>query len=145
MRMTTLMTGLLAASLLAGCGGSTPTSPGGNPMPGSGGDGGDGGGGGAPNPATAAVTVGNVFFRSSNGTVNPAVDRIAVGGTVTWTWANNGSVQHNIQSQGSPSFTSSPLQSASGSTYQVTFSTAGVYHYDCLVHGSSMSGTVIVE
>jgi len=143
MRITTLMTGLLAASLLAGCGGSTPTSPGGNPMPG---NGGDGGGGGGPNPSTAAVTVGNVFFRSAgDGSANPAVDKIAVGGTVTWTWANNGSVQHNVQSLGSPGFASSPIQSASGSTYQVTFSTPGVYHYDCIVHGSSMSGTIVVQ
>jgi plastocyanin len=145
MRITTLMASLLAASLIAGCGGSTPTSPGGNPMTGNGGDGGNGGGGG-PNPSSAAVTVGNIFFRSGhNGTVNPAADTIAVTGTVTWTWADNGSVPHNIQSVGTPGFSSSAIQTAKGSTYMATFSTAGVYHYQCIVHGSSMSGTIVVQ
>jgi plastocyanin len=140
MRIATLMTGLLAASLIAGCGGYTPTSP---TMGGTGGNGGNGGGG--PSPSTAAVTVGNVFFRSGNGSVNPAVDRIAVGGTVTWTWASNGSVSHSVRSVGSTGFTSSAIQTAGGSTYQVTFPTAGTYHYDCIVHGSAMSGTIVVQ
>ena len=138
MRITTLMTGLLAASLIAGCGGSTPTSPSGNPTPTPVTGGGDG--------SSAAVTVGNIFFRSGhNGTVNPAVDTIAVGGTVTWTWASNGSVPHSVQSVGSSGFTSSAVQTAGGSTYKVTFSTAGVYHYDCSVHGSAMSGSIVVQ
>jgi plastocyanin len=145
MRITTLMTGLLAASLLGGCGGSTPTSPSGNPMPGTGGNGGYGGGGG-PSPSSAAVTVGNVFFRSGrNGTVNPAVDTIAAGGTVTWTWGSNGAVSHSVQSQGSPGFTSSAIQTAAGSSYQVTFPAAGTYRYNCVVHGNSMTGTVVVQ
>ena len=147
MRITTLMAGLLAATLIAGCGGSSPTSPTGYPMPGNGGgDGGNGGGGGGPAPSSGAVTVGNVFFKSGrNGSVNPAVDTIAVGGTVTWTWATNGNVQHSVQSLGSPAFNSSPIQTASGSTHQVTFSTAGVYHYDCIIHGTAMSGTIVVQ
>src|SRR5437868_7842637 len=111
MRIMTLMTGLSAATLMAGCGGSTPTSPSGNPTP----TPVTGGGGGS----SAAVTVGNILFRSGqNGTVNPAVDTIAVAGTVNWTWASNGSVPHSVQSVGSPSFTSSAVQSAGGSTYK---------------------------
>jgi plastocyanin len=27
----------------------------------------------------------------------------------------------------------------------VTFPTAGVYHYQCSVHGSAMSGTIVVR
>jgi plastocyanin len=95
---------------------------------------------------TAAVTVGNDFFKSGrNGTVNAAVDTVAVGGSVTWTWASNGNVPHSVQSIGSPAFTSSGIQTAAGSTYRITFSSAGVYRYQCIVHGSAMSGTIVVR
>jgi plastocyanin len=114
-------------------GGSTGGSTGGN-------------GGGTTAPLAAAVTVGNIFFRSGhNGSANPAVDTLAAGGTVTWTWTNSGSVPHSIESLGSPSFASSDIKSGDGSTYQVTFSTPGTYQYDCAVHGAMMRGTIVVR
>jgi plastocyanin len=146
-----LVSGMLATALLAGCsnndgsstglvtGGGTDTTGTGVPA----------GGTNAP-PATsantaAAVTVGNIFFTSGrNGSSNPAVDTVAVGATVTWTWGTTGTTPHSVQSLGSPSFTSSAVQSGSGSTYQVTFAQAGTYQYDCAVHGSLMTGTIVV-
>lgn len=93
-------------------------------------------------PTTAAVEVGDNFFKSSrNASSNPAVDTIAVGGSVTWTWG--GSTSHSVRSQGSPSLTSSAIMT-SGS-YSFTFNTAGTYTYDCAVHGASMTGTVVVR
>jgi plastocyanin len=93
-----------------------------------------------PLPTTASVQVGNIFFKSvHNATQNPAVDTIAVGGTVTWNWAGG---THSVQSTGTPSFTSSAIQS-SGS-YAFTFNTAGSYSYDCAVHGAAMTGKVVV-
>lgn len=95
-----------------------------------------------PIPPTAAVDIGDDFFKSShNATQNPAVDTVAVGGQVTWTWT--GAVNHSVQSTGSPSFTSSTIQ-ASG-TYQRAFNVAGTYHYDCAVHGAIMSGIIVVK
>jgi plastocyanin len=92
-----------------------------------------------------SVTVGNILFRSDrNASVNPAVDTVVAGGTVTWTWVNTGAVPHTVESLGTPSFTSSGLESANGSTYQLTFSTPGTYQYDCAVHGNMMTGTVVV-
>jgi plastocyanin len=97
-----------------------------------------------PIPTTAAVRVGNIFFGSSlNGTQNPAVDTVAVGGTVTWTWVSNG--QHSVQSTGSPGFASSGFMSVSGNTYAVTFNTAGTYQYDCGIHGTLMTGRIVVR
>ena len=94
-----------------------------------------------PIPTTASVRVGNIFFTSNhNGTSNPAVDTVAVGGTVTWSWVAG---SHSVQSTGSPSFTSSAVLS-SGS-YQFTFGTAGTYSYDCAVHGTAMTGQVVVR
>src|SRR2546430_17633193 len=58
---------MLAATLLAGCGGVTSPGGGGHPV-------GDG-------------LVGNIFFRSAhNGTTNPAVDTIAARDSITWSW-----------------------------------------------------------
>jgi plastocyanin len=96
-------------------------------------------------PSTAQVSVGNDFFRSSNGTQNPAVDTIRAGGTVTWTWSAAGS--HSIQSTGIPPavFRNSVVMSAAGSTYAVTFLNPGTYDYDCAVHGAAMSGRIVVR
>jgi len=135
MRLITAAIGCVTLASLAGCGGSSgaPSSttgvPGNNPNP-----------GGGP---VGAVTVGpNVEFVSShNGSQNPAVDTIPVGGTITWTWS--GGLLHSVQSVGSTSFASSSTKTAG--TYAVTVSAAGTYQYDCAVHGSAMRGTVVVQ
>ena len=99
-----------------------------------------------PPPGTVAVAVGNIFFRSNrNNTSNPAVDTVAVNGTVTWTWVNTGPEPHSVQSTGGTSFTSSDIQSGSGVEYQFQFPAAGTYTYNCAVHGSSMTGRVVVR
>ncbi len=137
----------VALSVLAGCSGGSPTgsSDGGGSSGGSTG-GGTGGATSDPAPLTAAITAGNIFFKSGhNGSANPAVDTVAVDGTVMWTWTNTGNIPHSVQSLGSPSFTSSAIQTGDGSTYQVKFSTPGTYRYDCAVHGSAMSGTIVVR
>ena len=111
---------------LAACGGAT--SP-------------DGGGGGGP---VGQVTVGDTFFRSArNGSQNSAVDTIAAGSSVTWTW-NGGS--HSIQSTGLPPevFRNSVVLVGANNTYSVTFRNPGTYPYQCQVHGSAMTGRIVV-
>jgi plastocyanin len=105
----------------------------------------NGDGGGDPAPTAAAVIVGNNFFRSGQDGSNPTTVTVAVGGTVTWTWTDTGGIPHSVQSLGSPSFTSSEIQAGNGSTYRVTFTEPGTYRYDCAVHGTMMSGTVVVR
>jgi len=131
MRRTTW---IVAAALfsLAACG--SVTSYGG---------GGGGGGGGGP---SGQIIVGNVLFQSShNGSQNPAVDTVAVGSTVTWTWTATGTVSHNVQSQATPNFASSAIQTGNGKSYAVVFNTPGTYQYDCAVHGTAMRGTIVVR
>jgi hypothetical protein len=142
-----LLTAAASLAVLAGCSGSnTPTDPG-NPAPGPGPDPQPAPAPApAPAPSTAAIIVGNIFFKSGlNGSTNQAVDTVAVGGTVTWTWTNTGSVPHSIESEGAPAFTSSDVLTGGGSTHHVTFSTPGTYRYDCAVHGAAMSGTIVVR
>jgi plastocyanin len=90
-----------------------------------------GGGGGA------SVTVSNNVFTPADVTIN-------AGETVTWTWGS-GATSHSVQSTGSPSFPSSSILSGSVATYSNTFDTPGTYSYDCVVHGTAMSGTVTVQ
>jgi plastocyanin len=88
------------------------------------------------------VQIGDNFFKSvANNTQNPAVDTIAVGGTVTWTWV--GINPHSVESTGVTSFTSSTIKNSG--TYAFTFTSAGTYTYDCGVHGLSMTGRVVVR
>lgn len=84
-----------------------------------------------PAPSTAAVSVIDNAFQPQNATV-------AAGGTVTWTW--NGSNTHNVTFA---TGTNSATQ-ASG-TFSRTFNTAGSFDYQCSIHGSAMSGTIIVQ
>jgi plastocyanin len=100
----------------------------------------------APSTGGEGVTVGDIFFRSNhNGSANPAVDTVVAGTTVTWTWGSNENLPHSVQSLGSPSFTSSATQAGPGKAYQFTFTTLGTYEYDCAVHGSAMTGTIVVR
>ena len=99
---------------------------------------------GSRSVVAAAVAVGNSFFRSGHdGSANPAVDTVAAGGTVTWTWTNAGSIPHSVESVGSPSFTSSDIKTGDGSTYHATFATPGTYQYECAVHGAAMRETIV--
>jgi len=100
----------------------------------------------APTTGGEGVSVGNIFFRSNhNGSANPAVDTVVAGTTVTWTWDGTGTTPHSVQSQGSPGFPSSTVLTGDGQAYSFTFSVPGTYQYDCAVHGSAMTGTMVVR
>jgi plastocyanin len=104
----------------------------------------DGGGGGGG--AAGTVTVGNILFKSGhNGTQNPAIDTVAAGTTVTWTWTSTGDTPHSVHSEEAPAFTSSDILTGNGKTYTFTFTTPGTYQYDCAVHGDAMTGTIVVQ
>src|SRR5262245_27079897 len=103
---------------------------------------------GEPRPLgpDAQVTVGNDFFRSGqNGTQDPAVDTVAAGARITWTWNAAGS--HSIRSTGIPPavFRNSVVMSAAGSTYSLRIFNPGTYDYDCAVHGAAMTGRIAVK
>lgn len=92
-------------------------------------------------PLAISVSVGDFFFRSGrNNTQDPAVDTLAVGGSVTWSFT--GAFNHSVRSLGDPSFVSSGLQSTG--VFLRTFSSVGVYEYDCQVH-PAMTGRIVVR
>ena len=99
-----------------------------------------------PPPNAASVSVGNILFRSNrNTTTNPAVDTVAVNGTVTWSWVGTGSVTHSVLSQESPQFMSSGLLTGNGESHSFQFVAPGTYQYTCAAHPGQMTGRVVVR
>lgn len=72
---------------------------------------------------------------------SPQTIFIPVGGTVTWVWVNG--VHGVVSDDKPPAF--APSDEQSGGTFAVTFPTAGQFGYHCSVHGTMMSGAVIVQ
>jgi len=100
-----------------------------------------------PPPSTLEIQVGTVAggnrYRSvRNGSLNPAVDTLAIGGTATWSWLGG---NHGVQSTGVPSFVSSATSDSVGNEYILQFNTAGLYGYNCSVHGDAMTGRILVR
>src|SRR5882724_5961489 len=92
--------------------------------------------------ATVNVAVVNSLFNPKNPTINQ-------GDTVVWTWGNTGGTAHSVTSGACPggsctadSKFGSSIQSSG--TFQHTFNTSGTFPYFCQVHGSSMTGSIIV-
>jgi plastocyanin len=130
-RTVTLVATLAALGTAAACGGADGAYT----------TGGQSGGGGGGAAGTVTVGSGIQYVSGHNGSMNPAVDTIPAGSTVTWTWT--GALPHAVRSVGTPSFTGSGTRTGSG-TYAVTFTTPGTYRYDCSVHGQAMTGTIVV-
>jgi probable HAF family extracellular repeat protein len=96
-----------------------------------------------PPPPPGFASLGSTAFISNrNLSINPAVDTIPVGTTMTWTWLTGAT--HNVQSTGTPSFPSSALLTKEGAKYTHTFTKAGTYRYGCVRH-PQMTGRVIVR
>jgi plastocyanin len=127
---TWLLAALAGAAVGCSSSSNTPTSP---TSPGT---------GGGP---VGSVIVGDIFFQSGHNGTKPAQDTVAVGQMVIWTWTNTGSTSHSVLSTSSPSFTSSDILTGNGQTYTFTFTQPGTYHYSCAVHGSLMTGVVVVQ
>jgi len=84
--------------------------------------------------ATNHVTIKDYMF-------SPAVVKVKVGATVTWT--NQDSVSHTVTADTVSANAPSSMDIANGKSYSFTFKTAGTYSYHCFPH-PYMHGTVEV-
>jgi plastocyanin len=104
-----------------------------------------GGGGPGPDPTDLTVTVtDNKFTSGRNGTNNPALDTLAVNGTVTWAWGP-GAGAHSVESIGTPSFTDSNVLTGTDQSYVFQFTQPGTYSYRCSIHPTIMTGQIVVR
>lgn len=118
---------LLGAALVLGSlacgggGGDGPTGPGPGPGPG-------------PNPSPNTVTLGPSTF-------SPTSITIQTGGTVTW--SNTSGILHNVTFNPATGAPANVGNHSSGSNSR-TFGTAGMFGYQCTLHGG-MTGSVTVQ
>jgi plastocyanin len=122
----------LVAALAAGCGGDSPSSPSG---------GGGGGGGGSTNTTTITIT--------SSG-VSPRDITVAVGSRVTF--ANNDTVQHEMDSDPHPEHTMCPplnvgfiAAGQQGTSQNLTTARVCTYHDHNQPSNTSLQGTVRIQ
>jgi plastocyanin len=102
-------------------------------------------------PSTASATTHTVTINSQTLSYSPATITINVGDTVKWVH-DSLNVPHSVTALDG-SFDSSPHCSYTdeaaclgpNATYSHTFTKAGTFKYDCRIHGSIMSGTVVVK
>jgi plastocyanin len=87
------------------------------------------------NPPSNNASVGVQDNQYSPETVN-----ITTGTTVVWTWAAGNYAAHSV------TFNDGNTSSASktSGTHQRTFQSAGTFSYYCEVHGTAMTGSVVV-
>jgi plastocyanin len=122
-----------------------------------GGSGGGGGGattgptnsnpGGTGNPGGGVTNTINLADQS----FNPASVTVPVGTTITWQWPNTctdgyggyySCPTHNIVFDDASNITSGTQSSG---TFAHTFTAAGTFKYHCAIHGSAMSGQIVVQ
>lgn len=95
---------------------------------------------GAP-PASAPVQSGAIQIAYRNIAIDPDVLKVKVGSTIKWT--NYDPVEHNVTSKGGPSkFASKNF--GEGGTFEFKATKAGVIHYVCTIHPTTMNGTIEV-
>lgn len=95
---------------------------------------------GAP-PANAPVQSGPVQIAYRNIAIDPDVLKVKVGSTIKWT--NYDPVEHNVTSKGGPGkFASKNF--GEGGTFAFKATQAGVIHYVCTIHPTTMNGTIEV-
>ena len=114
--------------------------------------GGSGGGGQSTGPKTQApgntpAAVGEISV--TNNAFSPAAKTVTAGTSVNWAWntcsggdgySGQVCVSHGVNfDDGVNSATQDQ------GTYSRTFTAAGTYNYHCAVHGTSMSGTIMVQ
>jgi plastocyanin len=92
-------------------------------------------------PGSAPAQSGRVHVAYRNVTIRPDTLKVKVGSTVVWT--NEDPLEHNVTSQ------SGPLRFASrnireGQSFSVKMTRAGVIHYLCTIHPTTMNGTIDV-
>jgi plastocyanin len=91
--------------------------------------------------SSAPVQSGVVQVAYRNIAINPDTVRVKVGSTVRWT--NYDPVEHNVTSKSGPvSFASRTFPE--GRTFEVKMTKAGIVHYECTIHPTTMNGTIEV-
>lgn len=94
----------------------------------------------APVPVGVGLATGVLVTMVSGFAFSPPVVTISAGQSVTW--KNTDTIDHTTTAD-AKQWDSGTL--APGATYSVPFPTVGTYTYHCTIHGTIMTGTVVVQ
>jgi plastocyanin len=89
--------------------------------------------------ASAPVRSGIVQIAYRNIAINPDTLKVRLGSTIRWT--NYDSIAHNVTSEGGPQ-TFASKNFGEGASFSIKAEKAGVLHYECTIHPTSMNGTI---
>lgn len=94
-----------------------------------------------PTTPTTPTTPANDQVSVQDNSYSPATVTVTPGTTVTWTWSSSNYASHSV------TFNDGNESSAAktSGTHQRTFTNAGTFTYYCEVHGTGMSGSVVVK
>lgn len=103
---------------------------------------------GPPPPPPPVASGSTTSLMVENNHYSPKLDSVAVGATLTWTWNSctgdgyGGSMctSHSVKFDDGPH---SPIQSSG--EFPRMFPDTGTFTYHCAVHGTAMSGTIVVH
>jgi plastocyanin len=99
--------------------------------------------GAAETPTQAGSLPGNLTtIRVVDNSYTPTGLQVPVGTRVTWTW--EGVVPHTVSGTFNGETVESGVQELGGE-FEFEFTSAGIFEYFCMVHGTEMSGTVTVQ
>ena len=93
-----------------------------------------------PNTPATPTSPANDEVSVQDNSYSPATVNVTTGTTVTWTWSGGNYSQHSVTFNDG---VNSAAARMSG-THTRTFPTAGTFGYYCDVHGTGMSGSVVV-
>jgi plastocyanin len=101
-----------------------------------------------PGPPAPPVGSSSTSLTVENNKFTPARDSVGVGALLTWSWnsCTGDGYGGSTCTSHSVTFDDGPSSAIQGSgNFTRMFDTAGTYTYHCKVHGSAMTGTVIVK
>lgn len=73
----------------------------------------------------------------------PGALQVPVGATVTWDWTGS-AARHSVKGTFDGQPVESPALSGTG-VYLFAFQKAGIFEYECGIHGAAMKGTITIQ
>ncbi|MEO8538302.1 MAG: hypothetical protein ABI577_01085 [bacterium] len=128
LRIASLFALMLPIAALGACGGSNDTSK-------------------TASPAAATTSNGGIPAALTTVTISdnkftPVALQIPVGATVTWNWT--GLARHSVKGTFDGQEVNSPTLSGTG-VFLFAFQKAGIFEYECGIHGAAMKGTITIQ
>ena len=87
----------------------------------------------------------SVTVEVTDNAFSPDEVTIDAGDTVTWDWADSANPHSVVGTNDNAADLESEILTGAGNTFEFTFTEPGEYEYQCSVHGTAMTGVIVVE